>query len=172
MKLLGRPLNEIVKTTWPGKDSELIISTYSELQLDESTKIPPVKGATDSVKKLKKSGFKIGIVSSKRRFFVEKHLKEANFGLSLFDVIVSAGDTEKNKPDPEPLIYACNQLNVKPEEVIYVGDALVDFESAHQAGIKFIGVLTGGLDEKDFKENGVEDVLASVVDLPSFLNVK
>ena len=171
LKLLGRPLDEIVKTTWPGKDLKLIMSTYRKFFLDGSITIPPVKGAAESVKKCKQSGFKIGIVSSKIKFFIKRHLKEANFDLNLFDAIVSAEDTEKNKPDPEPLIYACNLLNVRPEEVIYIGDALADFESARGAKIKFIGVLTGGLDEKDFKENGVEDVLASVAELPSFLKV-
>jgi len=171
LKLLGKPLDVIIKITWPGKDVELVRSTYRKLLLDLNTKIPPVKGAVDSVKKLKEYGFKIGIVSSKRRFFIEKHLKEANFDLNLFDAIVSAEDTEKNKPDPEPLIYVCNRLNVKPEEAIYVGDTLVDFESAKRAEIKFIGVLSGGLDKKYFKERGVEDVLDSVAELPSFLKL-
>jgi HAD superfamily hydrolase (TIGR01549 family) len=134
--------------------------------------MPAVNGAVETVEKLKDSNFRLGLVSSKKRFFIKEHLKQANFDINDFEAVVGAEDTEKNKPHPDPLIHACELMNVKPKEVIYIGDALVDFLSARQAGIKFIGVLSGGTDEEIFRKNGVENILKSVKELPNFLKIE
>lgn len=61
--------------------------------------------------------------------------------VSLFDyfkIIIAYQDTEHHKPDPEPLLLACEKLGVTPDEVVYVGDSFTDVEAAHRAGIKVI----------------------------------
>ncbi len=55
-----------------------------------------------------------------------------------FKIAVAYEDTEKHKPDPEPLLLAAKQLGVAPEECVYVGDVRNDFDAAHAAGMKFI----------------------------------
>ena len=41
------------------------------------------------------------------------------------DIIVSGDTTEKKKPDPMPILYALNQLNIEPKDAIMVGDSVV-----------------------------------------------
>ncbi len=55
-----------------------------------------------------------------------------------FKVGVYYEDTEKHKPDPEPLLLAATRLNLKPEECVYVGDAKTDQLAAEAAGMKII----------------------------------
>lgn len=57
---------------------------------------------------------------------------------SLFQTAVCFEDTEKHKPDPEPLLLACERLQIKPSEAIYIGDAQTDMEAATAAGMKAI----------------------------------
>lgn len=57
---------------------------------------------------------------------------------SYFKVAIAHEDTDKYKPDPEPLLLAAQRLDVKPEEVVYIGDAYTDLQAAKAAGMKFI----------------------------------
>ena len=47
-------------------------------------------------------------------------------------------DTEKHKPDPEPLLLVSKKLNTKPEEMVYIGDMESDLKAAHSAGMKAV----------------------------------
>lgn len=42
---------------------------------------------------------------------------------------------KKPKPHPDPLIYACKLLNIKPQQALYIGDSSVDVQAAHAAGM-------------------------------------
>ena len=50
--------------------------------------------------------------------FVDKGLDQ------YMQVAILADDTDKHKPDPEPLFECLKRINVKPSEAIYIGDAL------------------------------------------------
>jgi HAD superfamily hydrolase (TIGR01509 family) len=56
-----------------------------------------------------------------------------------FDVVVSADDVERPKPDPEGLHLACERLGVAPERVAYVGDLTGDVAAAHACGAVAVG---------------------------------
>jgi pyrophosphatase PpaX len=122
-KLLGKPLEEITRILWPNTDADLYVKEYRKFFMDKNLKIPVIDGAVDTVRKMKSLGFKLGILSGKTNFFIEKHLKEAGFDLDWFDTITSFETTKKHKPDPEPLLYILERLKVKPEEALYVGDS-------------------------------------------------
>lgn len=53
------------------------------------------------------------------------------------EIAVLAEDTTKHKPDPEPLLLCLKQLELKPEEAIYIGDALSDSQAAQAVGMDF-----------------------------------
>jgi phosphoglycolate phosphatase-like HAD superfamily hydrolase len=92
--------------------------------------------------------------------------------LKLFDSVITADDTQDHKPHPEPLLLACGRLGIKPEEAVYVGDSLLDYEAAKRAKVKFIAVLSGDVSKEEFKKNGVKNVIPSVAELPEFLRAK
>lgn len=55
-----------------------------------------------------------------------------------FDLVVSAADVRRPKPDPEPLLKILAFFNVSPREAIYVGDSEVDELAATAAGIPLV----------------------------------
>lgn len=55
-----------------------------------------------------------------------------------FKVVVYYEDTVKHKPDPEPLLLAVKKLNLKPKEVVYIGDAESDIKAAKAAEMKIV----------------------------------
>ena len=167
--LMGRPLVEIVKILWPKSDVELYIEEFRGLFMDEDLVMSAIEGAVDVVREISESGFRIGVLSGKIMFFIRKHLREAGFNINWFEVIVSFETTEKHKPDPEPLLFVINQLGVKPEETIYVGDAISDYECARDAKVEYFAVLTGSLGREDLERLGVKNIINSVVELPDLV---
>ena len=57
---------------------------------------------------------------------------------SLFKTIVYYEDTAKHKPEPDPLLLACERLALKPEEAVYIGDTNTDVQAAKAAEMNVI----------------------------------
>lgn len=98
--------------------------------------------ALATLKTLKKQGARLGIISTKYRFRIQSFLQD-KAPADLLDIIVGGEDVSQPKPHPEGVLYAIRQLNVSPEEVVYVGDSTVDAETAQAAGVAFAGVTNG-----------------------------
>ena len=93
---------------------------------------------------LRAEGRRLGIVTAKRRATVElafSFLPLERF----FDVVVGSDDTERHKPDPEPLLYALEQLDAEPQQAAYVGDSPFDIRAAKAAGVHAVAVTWGGI---------------------------
>lgn len=123
-----------------------------------------IKEAT--LKKLKK--YKLGIVTGRPKL-------EANFGLKRFKIdkyfkaIIVREDTAEGKPNPAGLLKAIKKLEVKNEEVLYVGDNLADLRAASNAKVNFVGVVGNAIDKvraKDLlKSEGAEIIFNNVNDI-------
>ena len=61
------------------------------------------------------------------------------------DVLVGAEDTERHKPDPDPVLEALRHLGASPEEAVYVGDSPFDIRAGNAAGVFTIAVGWGGI---------------------------
>jgi len=94
---------------------------------------------------LRVEGVRLGLATAKRRSTVEiafRYLPELE---GLFDVIVTAEDTELHKPNPEPLLLALRDLGGERVGAAYVGDSPFDVEAAKAAGLRAIAVTWGGI---------------------------
>ena len=80
--------------------------------------------------------------------FVDKGLDQ------YMQVAILADDTDKHKPDPEPLFECLKRINVKPSEAIYIGDALSDYLASQNAHMDFgyakWGSVSKGIDEPTY----------------------
>lgn len=101
---------------------------------------------------LKDGGYKIGIVTTKFHYRMEQILNRFN-AEDLVDLIVGAEDVKVEKPDPEGLLWTIDRLQLEKEEVLYVGDSLVDAETAENAQVNFAGVLTGTTAAEELKKH-------------------
>ena len=99
-----------------------------------------IPGVLDALAAIKAAGFKTGLVTSRH-----KDTAEILFDMfkvrDLFDVLLMSEDTEKHKPDPEPIDKALSMLGSAPARSIYIGDALYDLLTAHNAGVDFALVM-------------------------------
>jgi pyrophosphatase PpaX len=94
---------------------------------------------------LKAEGRKLGIVTAKRHRTVALALDRFAALESSFDVVVAHEDTERHKPDPDPVLLAVEKLGGTPREAAYVGDSPFDIRAAKAAGVFAIAVAWGGI---------------------------
>ena len=94
---------------------------------------------------LKAEGRKLGIVTAKRHRTVGLALDRFPALASAIDVVVGFEDTERHKPDPEPVLLAVEKLGGTPDEAVYVGDSPFDIGAAKAAGVYAVAVGWGGI---------------------------
>ncbi len=111
---------------------------------------------------------KLGLVTSGDRKRVEKQLREFAM-LRMFRVRVCGGETERNKPDPGPLLAAMEKMKLKPVECVYVGDTPEDIAMSHAAGVRAIAVLGPFPTEKKLRAAKPEHLLEHLKKLPGLL---
>jgi pyrophosphatase PpaX len=99
-------------------------------------------GMEDVLVRLREEGRQLGIVTAKRRATVDLAFEHVPVG-HLFEVVVGGDETERHKPDPEPLLLAAQRLGADPAKCAYVGDSPFDMRAAKAAGMAAIGVTWG-----------------------------
>ena len=108
---------------------------------------------------LRERGHRLGIVTAKRRETVELAFARFPELRELTDVLVGADDTERHKPDPEPLLEALSRLGAKPSDAAYVGDSPFDVRAAKAGGLLAVAVAWGGIHDADRLLEEEPDVL-------------
>lgn len=119
----------------------------------EIESLKPTVAIKESLLELKKNRYKLGILTSNSKDNVSKFLKRNN--LDLFDFIYSGSSIFGKSKVMNNLLK--NQ-NLKPEEVIYVGDEIRDIEAAKRAKIRIIAV-SWGFNSKQILEKQIPDFL-------------
>jgi pyrophosphatase PpaX len=95
--------------------------------------------------RLRDDGRRLGIVTAKRHRTVGLALDRFPELAAQFEVVVAYEDTERHKPDPEPVLHALARLNASPAQAAYVGDSPFDIQAAKAAGVFSVGVGWGGI---------------------------
>ncbi|MBU8880936.1 pyrophosphatase PpaX [Bacillus sp. FJAT-29790] len=139
LPFMGPTLTETFESIDPEKVNEMI-ATYRKFNIENhDLLVTEFEGVFETVRTLKESGYKIGIVTTKVSHVTEMGLKLTKLD-QFFDVVVTLDDVQKPKPDPEPIFKALELLGSKPEEAIMVGDNSHDILGGRNAGTKTAGV--------------------------------
>jgi pyrophosphatase PpaX len=94
---------------------------------------------------LRAEGRRLGIVTAKRHRTVGLAVDRFPELRDCFDVVVAYEDTERHKPDPEPVLAALDKLGATSAEAAYVGDSPFDVRAAKAAGVFAVAVGWGGI---------------------------
>ncbi|MEO7386561.1 MAG: HAD-IA family hydrolase [Gammaproteobacteria bacterium] len=133
--------------------------------LEESVLVYPGIGPTLAA--LKAGGVRLGIcTASQGESF--RPLERAGL-LDYFEVIVTASDVARRKPDPEGLLLCMERMGTSAHEAIYVGDTVSDVRASHAAGLYAIGVLTGAGTSSLLSGAGAHRILPDLTHLPAVL---
>ena len=93
-------------------------------------------GIQPLLEQLRQAGFCLGIVTSRKRHVLEEDLP--GFGIrEYFGTTVCEEDSQKHKPNPDPLLAYMAKTGARPEQILYIGDSIYDFRCATSAGCDF-----------------------------------
>lgn len=81
------------------------------------------------------------------------------------DHVTSSEDVEQTKPEPDLVQVALDKAGVSASQALFLGDTVWDVEAAARAGVRCIGVLSGGVSEAALREAGAVAVYADVATL-------
>lgn len=120
-------------------------------------------GARAALERLAASGLRQGLVSSGDARRVRREIEAHGLGGFFGETVVCGGETERRKPDPQPLLVALGRMGVPPGEAAYVGDSPEDVAMAKAAGVFAVGI-PGSFPNRDSLAAAAPDLLAPSLD--------
>ena len=121
------------------------------------------EGVQELLNQLQYMGIKTGVVTNKPHKYTVP-IVQAFDELKAMKSIISGDTLSVAKPNPEPLLLSAQQLEVRPEHCLYVGDAARDIEAGRRANMKTVLANWGYFTEQDNPENWGYDFVAEAPD--------
>jgi HAD superfamily hydrolase (TIGR01549 family) len=131
---------------------------YQEL-IDE---VEPMNGAADLLAELKRRGHSVILASSAKPEELDHYLDLLR-ATEIVDGWTSSKDVSSTKPAPDLIEAALEKAGGR--DGLMVGDSVFDCQSAANAGVKTIGVLTGGFSKEELTDAGAIAVFDSIQEL-------
>jgi len=129
----------------------------------------PYAEVPELLNNLLRHGMKIAVLSNKPDHFVKIIIEEMYPGVD-FSLIQGKTDKFPQKPDPASLINLLEELQVSPDQALYIGDSNVDVYTAHNAGLKVVGVTWGFRERSELEEAGADYIVDSPDDILRIVN--
>lgn len=168
---VGYGLTHLMADLVPNAPVDEAVARYREHHgrvMVAETRLMP--GVAEAIPELARRGLKLGVCSNKRVEFTRELV--GALGLSAFFACVLGPDDvgQRAKPDPAMLLEGLKRLEVSAGEAVYVGDMIVDVQTARAAGVPVWIVSSDGSGSFD-AEGGPEPdrVLRSFAELPDLL---
>lgn len=132
---------------------QAFLDRYGQCYADETVLFD---GINELLRELDKRGLAWGIITNKPAKFTDKLVPKLGFAVP--PAVVVSGDTcGEAKPSVKPMLYACAQIGVQPQECIYLGDAERDMLAAKNAAMKAVLVNWGYIARTDPAETWLQD---------------
>jgi pyrophosphatase PpaX len=146
LRTIGEPLSVTMAKTLPQVPLEESLVVYREYHKEHFTgEIMCFPGIPEMLARLKEERYSLALVTSRLRGTTMLGIEK--YGLrDYFDAIITCDDTERHKPDPDPIFAALEIIKKKPEEAVMVGDTAFDIICAKNAGVKSVLATWGRAD--------------------------
>jgi HAD superfamily hydrolase (TIGR01509 family) len=144
------------------REGDAIRASEKDVYMELIGEVRPLEGARDLIEDLKAAGRRVVLASSAKPEEVEHYLDLLD-ARGLADGWTHSGEVEETKPAPDLVRVALEKLDGRP--AVMVGDSTWDCESAGNAGVQTIAVLTGGFSDRELLDAGAVAVFHSIVEL-------
>jgi len=124
----------------------------------------PYDGIEAMLAELKARGVKLGVISNKAHRFTVP-MTEHFFGKTCFDHILGQRAEVPRKPAPDGAHEMAAFLDLKTNEMAYVGDSGIDMAFAKASGMRAVGVRWGFRGEAELRAHGADVLISSPSDL-------
>lgn len=133
---------------------------YSEVVSLHSRPFPDV---VEGLEVLKETGYRLACITNKAEKFTVPLLKDTGL-FGYFELILSGDSLPRRKPDPLPLLHACEKFGTTPDRMLLIGDSLNDTQAARAAGCHVFCVPYGYNRGRHVNELDLDAVVNSLLD--------
>jgi HAD superfamily hydrolase (TIGR01509 family) len=137
------------------------------IQAELTTTVSLFDGVADLLEELKDKA-KVALATMSSRKVIEKILPEKRIR-RYFDVVLTADDVSKPKPDPEVFLVSAAKLGVKPKDCVVVEDSVFGVRAAKTAGMRCIAVPSGVYSKEELQEENPDLIVNSLVEKDKIL---
>jgi len=135
---------------------------WREEYVELKREVDPLPGAADLVRALAKAGYRVALASSGDPEFADESLDDLDIRDHVA-VLTTSEDADSSKPEPDLVEVTLEKVGTK--RAVLVGDTPYDVASAERAGLRCIGLRSGGYSEAELTDAGA----VLVVDTPEDL---
>ncbi len=128
----------------------------------------PYEGICELLKALKEKGIVTAVLSNKPDYAAGEAVK--TFLNGYFDVVHGQREGIKIKPSPEGVFEILSELNLKADEILYIGDTATDMQTGKSAGAYTIGVLWGFRDRAELEGAHADIIIEKPCEIIDILN--
>jgi HAD superfamily hydrolase (TIGR01509 family) len=162
----GDELIPVFVPWWKRAAVEEPLQAYRKFVFEQDylSRVKPLPRVREFMERMRKQGTRVALASSADRKDLAAYKKIAGIE-GLVDEETSADDAERSKPHPDIFSAALRRLRLPAKECMALGDTPYDAEAAGKAGLRTIGVETGGWSREELMEAGCVEVYASVAEL-------
>ncbi len=128
-------------------------------------KLKPYEGIPELLRKIRNK-YRTTLVSSSPRSYCEKVISFHNWS---FDFMICYHDTNRHKPDPEPMLKAVEYMGFLKSNILSIGDKDIDIVASNQAGVVSGACLWGTEDKTRLINSKPQVIFNTVQDLTNFI---
>ncbi|RXM47752.1 HAD family hydrolase [Flavobacterium sp. YO12] len=170
---IGSGLRNLVSKALPSTNNsddqieicfECMINEYREIC---TLKTKPYEGIVELLENLTSQNIKMAVFSNKADELTKKIASE--IFPNYFDTAVGLSTEELKKPNPFEAVEISKNWNLKPEEILFVGDSDIDMQTAVNANMFPVGVSWGYRTEEELKTSGAKLVINNASELIEIL---
>jgi HAD superfamily hydrolase (TIGR01509 family) len=113
-------------------------------------RLEPTPGTRELLERMRDDGLTLVVATSAGKDDLRGLLNRAGIR-DLVEDATSASDVEESKPDPDVVQSALRKSGEAAEDTVMIGDTPYDVEAAQRAGVRLIGVRTGGWSAEELR---------------------
>jgi HAD superfamily hydrolase (TIGR01509 family) len=147
-----------------GQPDPSVVEAHSRYFAPYLGRMRPLPGAADLLGATARLGLRVVLATSARDDEIDFML-DALGARDSIGTVVSSGDVEQAKPQPDIVDRGLCESGTDPGRAVMVGDAVWDMIAARRAGIRGIGLLSGGIAEGELRDSGAVEIYADAADL-------
>lgn len=140
------------------KHYDAVVSLYSR----------PFPGVVEGLQAMQQAGLRLACITNKAARFTIPLLKDTGLH-DFFELILSGDSLPKTKPDPLPLLHACQVFGIKPEQLLLIGDSMNDAQAARAAGCPVFCVPYGYNHGEPVESLDVDRVVGSLLEASTLI---
>ncbi|WP_251179156.1 HAD family hydrolase [Adlercreutzia agrestimuris] len=171
MRGVGTPLYDQMLTFTHGDSDKAAELTQIYREHNKEVHDRQIKAFPHTIEALKRfaaRGLKMGIVTSKRHALAQRGLDLTELS-PYFTVLIGSDDTDLHKPNPAPVIVGCEQLEISPDQILYIGDSPYDMQAGNGAGCQTVAATWGMFSEDTLRAQNPTIMCKQLTDLASLL---